>query len=143
MNIVFRPFLDFMDSFKLSKAHNMFALMLDPYFKDLSLMGDSVGQFLAIEIVSAYENQFLFPTLKSLYQKFHGRLNACTSVVQNIMCNTNVIFGIGVSKDDTCFEQIILFFYLFEKHCEFFFGLQFAHFKLIYLGIMCVNVVLT
>jgi hypothetical protein len=31
---VLRPFLDFMDSFKLSKAHNMLVLMLDPQFKD-------------------------------------------------------------------------------------------------------------
>jgi hypothetical protein len=28
--IVLRPFLDFMDSFKLSKAHNMFALIWNP-----------------------------------------------------------------------------------------------------------------
>jgi hypothetical protein len=36
---VLRPFLDFMDSFKLSKAHNMFVLMLNPQFKDLNLVG--------------------------------------------------------------------------------------------------------
>jgi hypothetical protein len=73
-------------------------------------MGDSVGHFLAIEIVSAYDSQFLFPTFKSLYQKFHGRLNACTSVVQKIMRNINVIYRVGVSRDDTCFEQIIFIF---------------------------------
>ncbi len=28
--LVLRPFLDFMDCFKLFKAHNMVALMLDP-----------------------------------------------------------------------------------------------------------------
>jgi hypothetical protein len=28
--LVLRPFLDFMDFFKLFKAHNMVALMLDP-----------------------------------------------------------------------------------------------------------------
>ncbi len=41
--IVLRPFLDFMDSSKLCKAHNMLALMLDPQFKDLSLVGNYVG----------------------------------------------------------------------------------------------------
>jgi hypothetical protein len=28
--IIGRPFLDFMDSFKFSKAHNMLTIMLDP-----------------------------------------------------------------------------------------------------------------
>ncbi len=41
--IVLRPFLDFMDSFKLFKTHNVLVLMLDPCFKDLSLVGDYVG----------------------------------------------------------------------------------------------------
>jgi hypothetical protein len=39
MIIVHRSFLDFMDSFKFSKAHNMFNLMLDPIFKDLKFSG--------------------------------------------------------------------------------------------------------
>ncbi len=39
---VLRPFLDFMDSFKLFKTHHMLVLMLDPCFKDLSLVGDYV-----------------------------------------------------------------------------------------------------
>jgi hypothetical protein len=30
VTLVLRPFLDFMNCFKLSKAHNMVALMLDP-----------------------------------------------------------------------------------------------------------------
>ncbi len=38
--LVLRPFLDFMDYFKLFKAHNMVVLMLDPCFKNLSLVGD-------------------------------------------------------------------------------------------------------
>jgi hypothetical protein len=48
-------------------------------------------------------------------------LNAWTSVVQKIMHNINVISRAGVSNDETCFEQIIFIFYLFERHCEFFF----------------------
>jgi hypothetical protein len=53
--IVLRPFFNFMDSFKLSKAHNMLVLMLDPLFKDLSLVGNYVGHASTIEIVSAYD----------------------------------------------------------------------------------------
>jgi hypothetical protein len=53
--IVLRPFLNFMDSFKLSKAHNMLVLMLDPRFKDLSLVGNYVGHAFTIEITIAYD----------------------------------------------------------------------------------------
>jgi hypothetical protein len=43
--IVCRPFFDFMDSLKISKAHNMLTLMLDPRFKDLSLVEDYASNF--------------------------------------------------------------------------------------------------
>ncbi len=45
----------------------MVALMLDPQFKDLSLVVDYVGHSFAIEIVVAYDKEFLLPTLKTLY----------------------------------------------------------------------------
>jgi hypothetical protein len=35
---VLRPFFDFMDCFKLYKAHNMVALTLDLQFKDFNLV---------------------------------------------------------------------------------------------------------
>jgi hypothetical protein len=72
VTFVSRPFLEFMDSFKLSKAHNMLILMLDPQFKDLSLVGDYVGHPLVIEIDVAYDTQFLLLTFKISYQKLHG-----------------------------------------------------------------------
>ncbi len=49
-------FLDFMDFFKLSKAHNMFiSFMLDPWFTDLTLMGDYVDHVLVIEIAITFD----------------------------------------------------------------------------------------
>jgi hypothetical protein len=45
-----------MDCLKLFKVHNTVALMLDPCFKDLSLMGDYVRHFTTIEIVVAYDS---------------------------------------------------------------------------------------
>jgi hypothetical protein len=56
-----------MDCFKLSKAHNMVALMLDPRFKDLSLVGNYVGHSSTIGIATAYDREFLLPTFKTLY----------------------------------------------------------------------------
>lgn len=81
VTIVFRPFLDFMDTFKLFKAHNMFVLMLDPWFNDLNTLGDYVDHFLIIETASAYDSQFLLTTFKSLYYKLHGWSNVSTNIV--------------------------------------------------------------
>ncbi len=67
MAIVLRPFLNFMDSFSLSKTQNMLALMIDLQFKDLNLVGNYVGLASAIEIASAYDIQFFLPTLKALF----------------------------------------------------------------------------
>lgn len=53
--IVLRPFLDFMDFFKQSKAHNMLALMLNPQFKDKSLVKDYVGHASSIKIATVYD----------------------------------------------------------------------------------------
>ncbi len=103
---VLKPFLDFMDCFKLFKAHNMVLFMLDPWFKDLKLMGDYVGHSFAINITAAYDKQFLLPTFKTLYQKHHGCSNASSTIVQETMRNTNVVFRVGVSENETCFEQV-------------------------------------
>ncbi len=59
--ILLKLFLDFMDSFKF------LAIMLDPQFKDLSLVGNYVGQASAIEIARAYDTQFVLPTFKALF----------------------------------------------------------------------------
>jgi hypothetical protein len=69
---VLRPFLDFMDSFKLFKAHNMLVLMLDPQFKDLSLVGDYVGHASIIEIDVAHDTQILLLTFKISDQNCMG-----------------------------------------------------------------------
>jgi hypothetical protein len=58
------------------------------------------------------------------------------------MHDTNVVFEVRVSKDETFFEQVYIYIFknLFEINCELFaICLQFVHFKLIYLGIICVS----
>ncbi len=85
----------------------MVALMLDPWFKDLSLMGDYVGHSFVIEISIAYDREFLLPTLKTLYYKHYGRSNVSSTIVQETMHTTNVVFGVGMFEDETCFEQVL------------------------------------
>ncbi len=102
---VLRALFDFIN-FKLSKVHNMVALMFDLWFKDSNLMGDYVGHLSVIEIVAAQDKEFLLLTLKTLYQKHHGCSNAFSIIVQKTMHNINVVSGVGVSEDETCFEQV-------------------------------------
>jgi hypothetical protein len=45
-----------MDCFGLSKVHNIFVFMLNPRFKDLSILVDYVGHYFAIEIIVPYDN---------------------------------------------------------------------------------------
>jgi hypothetical protein len=64
MIIVRRPFFDFMDSHKFLKPRT--CLLSCWILKDLSLVGDYSGHFLAIEIACAYNSQFLLPTFNNL-----------------------------------------------------------------------------
>jgi hypothetical protein len=83
-------------------------------------VGNYVGHCSTIGIVATHDREFLLPTFKTLYQKHHGWSNASSPIMQETMRNTNV-FGIGVFKDETCFEQVLfllLLSYLFTKHCE-------------------------
>jgi hypothetical protein len=77
----------------------MLALMLDPHFKDLSLVCEYVGQVQTMVIVAAYDNQILLLVLKALYQKLHRCLDSTFNIVQETMHNTKAIFRIGVSKE--------------------------------------------
>jgi hypothetical protein len=52
-----------MDYYKLSNVHDMLALMLDLWFKDLNLVGDYVGQATTIEIAFAYDSISFFKLL--------------------------------------------------------------------------------
>jgi hypothetical protein len=111
--LVLRSFLNFMDYFKLSKAHNMVGLMLDPQFKDLTIVGDYVNHSFAIVIATTYDKEFFFPTFKILYRKHHGQSNASSPIMQKTMHNTNVVFGVGVFEDETCFKQVSVVFHIF------------------------------
>jgi hypothetical protein len=114
VTIILRPFLDLMYFFNPTKVHNMVIFMLDPRLKDLSLVVDYVGHFFTIKIAIVYDIEFFLPTLKTLYQKHHGQSNSSSIVVQKHVCNPNVVFRVGLSKEETCFEQIsvISFTYL-------------------------------
>jgi hypothetical protein len=68
-------------------------------------MGDYVGHSFVIGIVATYDRKNFLPTLKTLYQKHHDSPMLLHLLCKK-KCNTNVIFGVGVSKDETCFKQV-------------------------------------
>jgi hypothetical protein len=66
---ILHPFLNFMNSYSASKAHNMLALMLDLHFKDFSLVGDYVDHTSAIQIACAYDVHFILLTHQELIKR--------------------------------------------------------------------------
>ncbi len=84
-------FLSFIKCYNASKVHNMLAFMLNPYFKDISFVGDYVGHASIIEIiVHAYDAHFLLLTLHELYQKMQGQ--SVTSSVIKRLCTTPTLY---------------------------------------------------
>jgi hypothetical protein len=42
----------------------------------------------------------------------HDQSNVSSNVVQEIMHNTNVVFGVGMFEDVTCFEQVLFVLFI-------------------------------
>jgi hypothetical protein len=61
--VVLAPFLAFSFVYKSSKAHNMSALMLNPWFKFLDVVKALVGQAKVIQTVEKYDSKALMPLL--------------------------------------------------------------------------------
>jgi hypothetical protein len=127
----------FLDCFKLLKTHNMVTLMLDPHFKDLSSVGDYIDHSFAVEIVARHmivnsSSQPSRPCTKSCMNN-----QMFLQMLYNKLCTILMLF-----LEWECLRmQLVLnkccFFYLFERHANQIIFL-FAHFKLTYLGILCV-----
>ncbi len=126
----------FLDCFKLFKTHNMVALMLDPHFKDLSLVGLYIDHSFAIEIVAKhmivdYSSQPSRPRTKSCMnnqmfrQTLYKKLCTILMLVLEWECSR-----MRLVLNKCCFLN------LFERHVNQIIFL-FAHFKLTYLGILC------
>jgi len=69
VNHVLAPFLDCLHEFDPKKAHMMLTLMLDPWFKDLSIINNYVGRDMATIVATRHDFEILIPFLCSTYQK--------------------------------------------------------------------------
>jgi hypothetical protein len=57
------PFLAFSKFYIITKAHNMLAIMLDPYFKNMKIIWDFVGNSLALQLVLEYDAKIMYPSI--------------------------------------------------------------------------------
>lgn len=92
VTIILTPFLDFMDSFKHSQDHNMLALMLDLWFKDLNLIGDYVGHFLKqlrllVHMITNFSSQ---PLIVYIINSMNGQM--FLQVLCKKLCTTLILF---------------------------------------------------
>jgi len=61
------PFLDCLHEFDPKNAQMMLPLMFDPKFKDLFIMNNYVGKYMAIIAVTRHDSETLIPFLCSIY----------------------------------------------------------------------------
>jgi hypothetical protein len=61
-------FFSFMFSFQPHKAHNMLAMILNPYYNSLGLVIQYVDEERVLHIVYEYDKQVLFPLLVWAYK---------------------------------------------------------------------------
>jgi hypothetical protein len=48
--------LTFFETYITTKAHNMLIIMLDPWFKNLKIMSDFVGDSIVFQVIAKYNN---------------------------------------------------------------------------------------
>jgi hypothetical protein len=65
--IIFAPFVAFASTCIIIKGHNMFVLMLDPWFKSLDILKTFVGRAKVIHMVIEYDTKSLMLVITSDY----------------------------------------------------------------------------
>ena len=111
---VLAPFLSFMKVYEPSSANNMLALMLDPCYKELTIVGNYLGREEATHIAQEYDQKLLLPLLISMYRKKHEPvLVAAFELVEfdvhSVFGDAHVVFGAGMSQEDTTSEHVMFF----------------------------------
>jgi hypothetical protein len=61
IKVIFTPFLEFASIYNVIKAHNMFAFMLNLWFKSLDVLKTYAGKAKVIHMVAKYDNTSLMP----------------------------------------------------------------------------------
>jgi hypothetical protein len=113
-----RPFLDFMDSFKLFKTPNILVLMLDPWFKVLSLVGTMLAKLLQLRL-----QVHMILSLSSQLSRLCSRNCmdgwVCFQALYKKLCIVIMfVYGIGVFKDESNFEQVSLLLIFWKTSWE-------------------------
>lgn len=104
---VLRPFLKFLDGFSKSAAHNMLCLMLDPRFKDLSLVSRFLGsKSLALDLAREYDNQCLVPYLAKIHESKNPAANDSIPYMGDAPSNSDAVFGPPTSAYDVAQDLV-------------------------------------
>ncbi len=69
--VVLKSFLSFLKKLRENKALNMFSLMLNPRFKNFSLVSSFIGREQGVTIVEEYDSKSLYPILLECYHHLH------------------------------------------------------------------------
>ncbi len=116
VNTILAPFLAFASTYIVVKAHNMFALMLDPQFKSLDILKTFFGKAKVIHMVVEYDTKSFVPLLMATFQFLNLDVND-TIELTTIDDEEESIFG-GVTSNEATFQGLLITNYFYSTNCE-------------------------
>jgi hypothetical protein len=114
---ILAPFLAFASTYIAIKAHNMFVLMLDPWFKSLDILKTFVGKAKVIHMVLECDTKSLMPLLMAIFQFLNFDVNG-TIELATIDDEEESIFAAVISNEVTFQRLLRNELSLFHQNCQ-------------------------
>jgi hypothetical protein len=96
-------FISFLTKYDGKKTHNMQALMLDPRFKSLILISNSIGHELGVAIATKFERKSLYCIL--FLKSFH-HLHPSSKIESSFVNKPNADTNLGIFEMVTCTNEL-------------------------------------
>jgi len=99
---VIKFFFFFLKTFDPQNVHNMFVIMLDPYFKSLQVVKNYVAHGEIICFAFEYDGKITIPLLMTCFDRLNPISQACTIIVDVHVFQfekENNMFGDKTSKE--------------------------------------------
>ncbi len=100
--MVIKLFFLFLKAFDPQNVHNMFVIMLDPYFKILQVVKNYVARGEVICFAFEYDGKITIPLLMTCFDRLNPISEACAIIFDVHVFQfeeENNMFGVGTSKE--------------------------------------------
>ncbi len=114
--IVLKPFLDFMFFFKPTEVHNMVFFYVKFVIQRFEFSGRWCCPLFYNQNCCYIWNRVFPSYLEDFVPKAPWMIQYFFHCCEKTMHNSNVVFGVGMSKEETCFKQINVFSFNFLEN---------------------------